>query len=184
MSKSHTLGNKIDALLSFSIAHFVFAIVLFVIDDAITIRGWASLYCYYALIAWALIADGWFMIRMWMGMIKGWLPLAPLIAVSQPRLPRPFRPFVAIWWLLHAILIAWFIIMFLHRLENTGWLHIALMFLSDWATSYLSFIFFLLTFTAFSGNLDVVLRFWKRRAVWSLVFSIVMLTIEFCYSFE
>src|SRR5262245_19400179 len=58
-------------------------------------------------LAFALVADGWFLGAMW-DCIRNWrLPIGPSVANRFPRVPIILRPLAALWWLAHTATIFW-----------------------------------------------------------------------------
>jgi len=181
MLYDHPIARKIDTVLSLLAAMFVCFLLTMALlgqlTDPLPHKSQTTLNWLGGFLVWTLIADGWFVVKMWTGVTRKWEPLAPMIAAAQPRLPWILRPLIALWWFLHMILISMLLVIFEFKMDHPRWGMMVFSFLFDWGMSYLAIIFLLLTTTAFSRNLVAVLWFWKHRVMWSLGISAITISI-------
>jgi hypothetical protein len=186
MLYDHPVARKVDTVLSLLAAMLVCFLLtmglLGQLTDQLPPKSQTVLNWLFGFLMWTLIADGWFMVKMWTGLARKWEPLAPMIAAAQPRLPWILRPFVSLWWLLHMLLISMLLILITSETQHPGWGRMVFIFLLDWGMSYLSIIFLLLTVSAISRNLKGVLWFWKHRVLWSLGISAITIGVELANS--
>jgi hypothetical protein len=98
----------------------------------------------------------------------------PAVAMRQPRLPKPLRPVVAVFWLVHFF----FIIALIYGLHESSGAHSSL---AGWVGIYflallfhfLAFGYLLLTVTAFTKDAEIIAKLWKRRALISSVVALL-----------
>jgi hypothetical protein len=121
-----------------------------------------------------LVLDGWLFFATWYGVLENRHPLAPFVALIQPRLPWVLGIPVAIWWAIHVVLGIWWMIVMVRGIPAGAWVVHLFAAPIIWGQAYLIYNFVLLIVALFDRRPVTIARVWKWAPTWALVVSLAV----------
>jgi hypothetical protein len=129
-------------------------------------------------VVWCMATELWFLTTTWRVILNGQEPFAVELAVQQPQLWIPLRPFLGLWWAYHfAMVMVWGVLLCLLE-QRLPFAATAAVSVVVSALSYLTFEYVVLAVTAFTSNRHLVLTVWGWRRPWALAHGAVVLTAK------